>query len=101
MYVYIVGLTNNGNGRSCNMHDICKAVDGIGSMLNVWCAPAWRRERWWNDVVVYLVEQGVNKCKVGFWSKEYEADASFLDGCYIRTVTLYTNVDDGITRRMS
>ena len=43
---------------------------------------------------------GVDRCKVGFLTKDHEADAAILDGKFIRVVDLYSGVDDNITRRM-
>jgi hypothetical protein len=50
--------------------------------------------------VLSLVVGGDDTCKVGLVAKEYEPNAKYLDGKYVKVTELYTNHDDDTNRRL-
>ncbi len=85
--IHIVGLTNGGLGRNCDVHDVCGSAVVCGSILVLRCVVSVRGD----ELHAFLVKDGIDTCKVGFAAKKHaEKDAEFLDGLFLRVTKVIT-----------
>jgi len=77
--IHIVGLTNGGLGRNCDVHDVCGSAVVCGSILVLRCVVSVRGD----ELHAFLVKDGIDTCKVGFAAKNMQRKMlNFLMACF-------------------
>jgi len=85
--IHIVGLTNGGLGRNCDMHDVCGSTVYSESIIVLRRVVSVRGD----ELHAFLVRDDLDTCKVCFAAKCHtEKDAEFLDGLFLRVTSVST-----------
>ena len=97
--VEIVGTESGANGRSCDEHEICGTVIEENSVVRFRKVQVIIKGKEESAIAAYLVEDGVDQCRVGFLRHHLVKHWHHYDGVLAQVIDVYTNESKSATCR--
>jgi hypothetical protein len=97
--VEIVGTECNSNGRSCDEHDVCGSLlaeDVVVRFRKVQIIVNGNEE---SALAVYLVSDGIDRCRVGFLQRHLLKHWKQYDGVLAQVTDVYSKDSDSPSNR--
>ena len=101
MTIEIVGLHDPLRGRNCERHFACGETVQVHTILRLKNVKIWLLDKQEDAIAAYLVEGGVETCRVGFLRRHAIKYGAFYNNRLVQVVALSCESPDRVVRRRS